>query len=565
MTFAVLRALHAIIGTAIDDIERVYAQYPASGSLPSTPYTSPKSPAVKFQTKDPYASPPPTPGATTAGSHFPLFSDSQTLDFPSLDEPYDPSSPSEVLTSDPMVTSAISRVVSAAGQLAACTQNPFLTLCDASMGYHLPSCLRLLEASHTVEILREAGKEGLHVSELSRRNGVERGKLAHILRLLCTHHILRELRPDVFALNRISSLIDSGKKVEEIRQFRSRPEAKYHDTDGIAAFVGLCTDELQKASAYLTEAYLLSPSPKTRSARDPTRAPFSYAFGWSLPQPPGSNANRFRLERFGKAMTGTCLWDTPGGVLSAFPWQALPRGSVVVDVGGGIGSTTMLLASAFASTSAPILPPSPSTEYGDFGLKFIIQDRGVVCEMGEKAWREQCPSLLDSGAVKFQGKCKERPIAPSYKLPVHDFFTAQPIRNAAVFFLRVILHDWPDSFAQRILLRLREAAKSDTKLVIADFVLPLACADDMGLADGTAEGETRIEGAESRLAPAPLLANLGKSSAIAYWMDLTMQVTFNGQERTLREVVALTASAGWKVTKVVHTAGSLFGYLIAEP
>ena len=44
-----------------------------------------------------------------------------------------------------------------------------------------------------------------------------------------------------------------------------------------------------------------------------------------------------------------------------------------MDVGGGIGSTTMLLASAFSS----------SVE-GGLGLKFVIQDRPVVVEMGEK-------------------------------------------------------------------------------------------------------------------------------------------------------------------------------------
>lgn len=44
-----------------------------------------------------------------------------------------------------------------------------------------------------------------------------------------------------------------------------------------------------------------------------------------------------------------------------------------------------------------------------------------------------------------------------------------------------------------------------------------------------------------------------------------MQVMFNSQERTLREMVTLTLSAGWKVVKVTKTPGSLFGYLVAEP
>ena len=45
------------------------------------------------------------------------------------------------------------------------------------------------------------------------------------------------------------------------------------------------------------------------------------------------------------------------------------------------------------------------------------------------------------------------------------------------FFLRVVLYDWPDDLARRILLNLREAAAPETKLLITDFVLPLACAE----------------------------------------------------------------------------------------
>jgi len=82
----------------------------------------------------------------------------------------------------------------------------------------------------------------------------------------------------------------------------------------------------------------------------------------------------------------------------------------------------------------------------------------------------------------------------------------------------VVLHDWPDDFARKILLQLREAANSETKLLIGDFVLPLACPDDM-VSDGCLEG---IDGAASAVPPAPLLPNLGKASANVFWMDLTV-------------------------------------------
>ncbi|PPQ89291.1 hypothetical protein CVT25_000884 [Psilocybe cyanescens] len=44
-----------------------------------------------------------------------------------------------------------------------------------------------------------------------------------------------------------------------------------------------------------------------------------------------------------------------------------------------------------------------------------------------------------------------------------------------------------------------------------------------------------------------------------------MQTMFNSQERTLRELVSLALSAGWKIVKVTRTSGSMFGYLVAEP
>ena len=40
---------------------------------------------------------------------------------------------------------------------------------------------------------------------------------------------------------------------------------------------------------------------------------------------------------------------------------------------------------------------------------------------------------------------------------------------------------------------------------------------------------------------------------------------FNSRERTLREIVSVCASAGWKVVKVNQAPGSLFGYITAAP
>ena len=92
-----------------------------------------------------------------------------------------------------------------------------------------------------------------------------------------------------------------------------------------------------------------------------------------------------RLKRFGHAMTGTTRWEDGGGdgqangergtpktsfqlqpveVFQGFYWAGLREGSLVVDVGGGIGSTSMTLAKAFPH------------------LRFCIQDRPKTVEHG---------------------------------------------------------------------------------------------------------------------------------------------------------------------------------------
>ena len=81
-----------------------------------------------------------------------------------------------------------------------------------------------------------------------------------------------------------------------------------------------------------------------------------------------------RLASFGLSVRST---EDICAYISGFDWHSLPPGGIVVDVGGGIGSTSMLLATAFSSST------SSEDEQG-LALKFIIQDRPVVCEMGEK-------------------------------------------------------------------------------------------------------------------------------------------------------------------------------------
>jgi hypothetical protein len=86
-----------------------------------------------------------------------------------------------------------------------------------------------------------------------------------------------------------------------------------------------------------------------------------------------------------------------------------------------------------------------------------------------------------------------------------------------------------------ILLQLRHAAGPNTRLLLADYILPLACVDedediDPEATEVTEDGERKVNheplpGIVRTLAPesSPLLPNLGKANANAYWLDLTVR------------------------------------------
>jgi hypothetical protein len=69
----------------------------------------------------------------------------------------------------------------------------------------------------------------------------------------------------------------------------------------------------------------------------------------------------------------------------------------------------------------------------------------------------------------------------------------------------------------KILKRLRDAALPHTKLVIGDYIIPYACLDDTDA--------SVLPGAARTLAPAPLLANLGRGSAFAYFLDMAVNIS----------------------------------------
>ncbi|KZT74220.1 S-adenosyl-L-methionine-dependent methyltransferase [Daedalea quercina L-15889] len=126
------------------------------------------------------------------------------------------------------------------------------------------------------------------------------------------------------------------------------------------------------------------------------------------------------------------------------------------------------------------------------------------------------------------------------ELLAHDFFTEQPVKGAAVYFLRYILHDWPDDARVGILSRLRDAMGADSRILVADAIIhpPL--------------GSKHL-----RSAPAPLPANYGLANAYSGMLDMAMLALFNGCERTPEQLDTVADRAGLRIEKIWECRGPI--------
>lgn len=446
------------------------------------------------------------------------------LRFPTLDDPFNPDGPADDLLGRPSVVEQARLIVGVADQLSVMVTNPSSGLMEVGMAYCKSACLRVAMDGNVPEILREAGPKGLHANDIASKNGMEPKKLSRILRLLATYHIFKELKPNVYANNRISLVLDTQKPVSGLS---CPPNGdKYVGSNGVAAILLHVTDEVMKGGAFLSEHLI---DPVTGHADDPTMTPLSRVFNMREPMfnwicRPGNETLRARFQagmtsiRFAEDIT------TP----SAFPWQTLAPGSVIVDVGGGVGLVSWEIAKKFPK------------------LKFVVQDLGDVTEQAKGFWEEHMPGSIESGMVTFQA---------------YDFFKPQPVKNADVFVLRAIAHDWPTSHAIKILKRVREAAvPGKSKLLIMDSVPNYACRS-------MPEGVEEIVGIENLapVVPDEVLPNLGRGSGWNTLLDMVMLCSLQGQERMIGDQMDMCKAAGWKITHLYSPKSPVYRQLLAVP
>ncbi|TCD63174.1 hypothetical protein EIP91_005871 [Steccherinum ochraceum] len=371
---------------------------------------------------------------------------------------------------------------------------PRARLMEMALEFYEARALHVAVEAQVADILDAEGdkERGMTAAEISRKTGIKEHKIARILRTLASSHVFREVSYGYFANNSVSQVLVGN---EPLRSFILTMAWSVYTASVKLPDVLLDAKKTQSDSA-LDTAFQLGQNSKL------------HFFEW-LEEPvkhsDGTTGAKRDLSVFGLAMLGG------GRALGVplhhdYPWQDLGS-ATVVDVGGGVGGLPLELCKVHRN------------------LKFVIQDRPAVIKQAETVWNQQHPDALKTGRTK---------------LVTHDFFTEQPIKNAEVYHMRYIMHDWPDEDCIRILQAIRPAMGPNSRILISDAVMLPTCSSDS---------------AAFTTAPAPLPANYGAAHRYQHLRDLNMLTLLNGRERGPEEFRMLAEKAGLKLEKIWECRG----------
>jgi hypothetical protein len=164
--------------------------------------------------------------------------------------------------------------------------------------------------------------------------------------------------------------------------------------------------------------------------------------------------------------------------------QVPADGPLIIDIGGGVGHDLIAFKKKF-----PQLPG-----------KLVLED---------------LPQVVD----KVKDTLPDGIEAKSY-----DMFQPQPIKGAKVYYLRTVLHDWPDTQALQALANVREAMGKDSVLLLNENTLP-----------------------ESNVPP------------YSSHLDFEMMQIFSSLERTEKQWIRLLEEADLKVVNVWRPKNQVVG------
>ncbi|KAI0197959.1 S-adenosyl-L-methionine-dependent methyltransferase [Astrocystis sublimbata] len=246
--------------------------------------------------------------------------------------------------------------------------------------------------------------------DIAKKCGLDEDDTRRMLRLAMAHHLFDET--------------DDGMVTHTSSSFLMA-----NDT-GLSAWVGLMTKENWPPMLKITEALAKYPG-----SQEPLESAYALAHGLVKPAFQTWEQDPQRIKRFTQGMeyVYSGVGFQPNYILEGIRLDGSAQ-PLFVDVGGSKGHVSIDLAQSYPHWS------------------FIVQDSARTIAVG----RQELPRSVED-RVSFQ---------------VHDFFLEQPVKNADIYFFRMIFHDWSDKYAIRILRNLIPALKKGAMVIISDACFP---------------------------------------------------------------------------------------------
>ncbi|KAI3398080.1 hypothetical protein diail_9833 [Diaporthe ilicicola] len=255
----------------------------------------------------------------------------------------------------------------------------------------------------------------ISLAELQSLTPLDPVNLARTIRIAMTNRIFCEPSPGMIAHTAASRLLATDAE--------------------LAAWVGFNAEDIYPASAHSLQALRQFPEATSLS-----RSGFQFAFDTVDKEPMfvTFGKDEARAKRMGRAMaslTGGEGYEVSYFVDSYDFSDVDAKGGTFVDIGGSHGFVCVDLAKKWKSMS------------------FVVQD---------------LPKTVASAPSPV---CEDAQVAERVDFMAHDFFTAQSVKGADVYYFRWIMHNYSTPYAVKILKNLVPALKPGARIVINDHCL----------------------------------------------------------------------------------------------
>ncbi|KAL3468031.1 S-adenosyl-L-methionine-dependent methyltransferase [Aspergillus heterothallicus] len=352
------------------------------------------------------------------------------------------------------------QLLEAINRLQAELEPPIVSIQRICFSHYPLVIIRVAQGMGIFDTFVDSHGAALTIQELSSKTRGDDKLLQRVMRFLCAHRIFKETAKETYQPLPLAMAFGTGSVPGNmIKHFH------------------VCMQATAKTFEYFEKNGFKNP-------HDASDAPFQLAYNTKDHYFEWLKKNPEVQDAFNSVMTETQKHRSEKDWFDVFPVtekltlvaSESSERALLVDIGGGLGHDVKAFRNKFPDLSG----------------KLIVQD---------------LPHVIDT--------IKE-PLPNGVVAVGYDMFKPQPIQGAKAYYMRTVLHDWPDKQALEALLNIREAMVEDSILLIHEHTTP--------------------EGAGIP----PLSATL----------DFHMMEMFSALERTQTQWVALLEKAGFRVAKV---------------